>query len=44
MPKETKIKSTTYQKLYKKKELYKMKAKDPVKENEEIKKDPFFFL
>ena len=38
MPKETKVKSNTYQKLYKKTEVYKKKAKNLVKENEELKR------
>ena len=39
MAKETKVKSNTYQILYKKKEVYKKKAKDLVKENEMLKEE-----
>ena len=39
MPKETKVKSNTYQKLYKKKETYKKKAKNFMKENTKLEEE-----
>ena len=39
MPKETKVKSNTYKKLYKKKETYKKKAKNFMKENTKLEEE-----